>query len=153
MNRLLSQFLSGFRNPKSGFATAGIRRQRVCGAITLVNLSGFVWGIASDETAVNIRRFRCAVEPEFKTFLPDKQNAARGFAVAPMKLDVDMEFEISGSTGIMAAVPATAFVPVNSTAYFGAPTTGLYLNRGEVELKRDGFKDGSASLSAHAGVT
>lgn len=147
------KFLSLFsRRRVTGFGSAGIRRQQICGAITLVNLSGFVWGVASDETAVNISRFRCAVEPEFKTFLGDKQNAARGFAVAPMKLDLTMEFEISGSTGVMAAVPATAFAPTNSVAYFGAPSTGLYLNRGEVENTRDGFKKGSAEFTANAGI-
>lgn len=143
--------LSIFRKP-AGFGSAGIRRQRICGAITLVNLSGYAWGVATDETAVNIRRFRCAVEPEFKTFLNDKQNAARGFAFAPMKLALTMEFEIGGSTGVMAAVPGTAFAPANSVAYFGAPTTGLYLDRGEVENTRDGFKGGTAEFSAYAGI-
>lgn len=143
--------LSLFRSP-TGFGSAGIRRQRICGAVTLVNLTGYVWGIASDETAMNISRFRCAVEPEFKTFLNSKDNTARGFAVAPMKLDLDMEFEIGALTNVMAAVPGTAFSPVNSTAYFGAPTTGLYLNKGEVENTRDGFKKGTASFTANAGI-
>src|SRR5687768_1591624 len=102
-------------------------------ALTLISASGYSHGVTSDETAVNIESFKCTVEPEFIDHLMGKTNEVRGSAVAPMKLSVEMAFEIGGSTGIMAAVPTTAFSPVNSTAYFGAPVTGLYLTKGEVD--------------------
>ncbi len=151
---MIKNFLSWLFSPApTGFGSAGMRRHRICGAVTLVNLSGFVWGIASDETAINVSRFRCVVEPEFKSFLPDKQNLARGFAVASPKVTVDAEGEISGSTGIMAASVVTAgYTPANSTSYWGSPSTGLYLDRGEVDNSRDNFKRMSASLSAYAGI-
>ena len=54
-----------------------------------------------------------------------------------MKLELSVAGEISGNTGIMAAVLGTAFVPANTVAYFGAPTTGIYLSGAEVEAERE----------------
>mgnify|MGYP006928219181 CR=1 FL=1 len=120
--------------------------------MTLVNLTGAQRGVAADETGINIRNFRTAVEPEFKDFLNGKNGEATGFAVAAMKKTVTIEGEVLGSTGLMAAVSTTAFAPANSSAYFGAPTTGLYLDKGEVTEDRDGWKDVNAELTANAGI-
>lgn len=120
--------------------------------MTLVNLDGFQRGIASDEVAINCREFKCTVEPEFKVKLGDIVNEARGFAVAVMQLAVEMAGEISGDTGILAATTDTAFAPVNPTDWFGAPATGLYLDRGEVTAGREQWLDMSASLSSNAGI-
>lgn len=146
----LSAFIGAAWNSLSGGDF--LPHAQTAGAITLVNLTGFQRGIASDETGINVRQFRTVVEPEWKEFLGDKQNAARGFAVAPMKKTVNIEGEVSGSTGVMAAVATTAFAPVNSSAYFGAPTTGLYLDRGEVTEGRDAWKDVTAEFTANAGI-
>lgn len=121
--------------------------------VTLVNLSGFQWGVASDETGINIRSFRCRIAPEFKEFLKGKTGAKRGFAVEVPELSVSIEGEISGSTGIMAAVVTTATTIANSTAYFGAPTTGKYLDSAEVTEGREGWKDLTAEFSSNAGIT
>lgn len=121
-------------------------------AVTLVNLSGFAYGVASDETGINIESFRARVAPEFKTFVNGKNGEKRGFAVAAPELTVSLEGEISGNTGIMAAVTTTATTIANSTAYFGAPTTGKYLDSGEVTLSRDGLARVSAEFSANAGI-
>jgi hypothetical protein len=121
--------------------------------MTLVNLSGFVRGIPSDETALNIRSFRVVVEPEFKEYLNDRVNEARGFAVgAPMRT-VTMEGEISANSGgVMSASFTSAFAPANTVNYFGAAAGGLYLDRGEVGLARDGWKDLTAEFSSRAGI-
>lgn len=125
--------------------------------MTLVNISGtgttYQRGIAAEEVSVNIREFKTVVEPEYKELLPNKVNEIRGFAVGAMKKTVTISGEVGGSTGVMAAVTTTAFVPGNSSAYFGAPTTGLYLDSGEVTESRDGWKDVTATFTAHAGVT
>jgi len=124
-------------------------------AVTLVNLTGFSSGVAADETGINIKSFKSSVEPEFKTFVEAKDGTKRGFAVAPMKLTVSIDGEITGSTGVMAATAAAAFTPSNSVAYFGAPTTGLYLDKADVTEERDNgqFKSVSAEFSAYAGIS
>jgi hypothetical protein len=122
-------------------------------AVTLINLTGAAWGIASDETGVNIREFKCTVEPEFIEHLPGKTNEVRGSAIAAMKLTVDISGEYMGATGVLAATSIVAFVPTNSTAYWGAPTTGLLLTRGELTLARDGWKDVVTSFESFAGRT
>lgn len=123
-------------------------------ALTLVNLSGFAAGVTEDETGINIEEFKTVVEPEFRNIVPKKTGEARGFVVAPMKKNVSISGEVSGATGVMAAVATTAFAPANSSAYFGAPTTGLYLLRGEVTESRDGgaLKKMSAEFEAVAGI-
>jgi len=105
--------------------------------LTLINLSGFLPGVAADETAINVSSFKTVVEPEFRNIIPSKNGTGRGFVCAPMKKSVTIEGEVTGSTGVMAAVIGTAFTPANSSAYFGAPTTGLYLLKGEVEESRE----------------
>jgi hypothetical protein len=121
-------------------------------AVTLVNLTGFQHGVNADETGINIETFRARVAPEFKNFVNGKNGEKRGFAVAAAELSVSIEGEVSGTTGVMAATVATATTIANSTAYFGAPTTGKYLDSGEVTETRDGMKRVSMELSAHAGI-
>lgn len=122
--------------------------------LTLINLTGFLPGVAADETGINVARFKTDVEPEFRYVVPGKNGAGRGFVAAPMKKTVTIEGEVTGNTGVMAAVLATAFVPSNSSAYFGAPTTGLYLTKGGVEEDREQGKltTVSAEFEALAGI-
>lgn len=121
-------------------------------SVTLINLSGYTWGIASNETSVNCSEFRIEIEPELIELLKGQRGTVRGKAIGSMKKTVTMQFEIGGAGGIMAAVSTAAFAPVNSTNYFGAPTTGLYLTAGTVTLNRSGFKAGEATLEAYAGI-
>jgi hypothetical protein len=120
--------------------------------VTLVNLTGFQWGINADETGINIRSFKCKIAPEFKEYLKGKSGAKRGFAVEVPELTISLEGEISGATGVMAAVTTTATTLANSSAYFGAPTTGKYLDSAEVTEGREGWKDLTAEFSAQAGI-
>lgn len=122
--------------------------------LTLLNLSGFLPGVAADETGINVKSFKTAVEPEFRNVIPGKNGAARGVVIAPMKKTVSIDGEISGSTGVMAAVMGTAFTPGNASAYFGAPTTGLYLTKGDVEESRESgaLATVSVEFEALAGV-
>jgi hypothetical protein len=122
-------------------------------ALILVNLTGFSRGVRQDEVGLNIKSIKSAVEPEFTEFLNGKDNARRGFAQGPMKLTATIEGEVNtGLTGIMAARIGTAVTLVNSVAYFGAPTTGLYLMKGDVTEARDGWLEMSCELEASAGI-
>lgn len=123
-------------------------------ALTLQNLTGFSAGVTSDETGCNIRSFKTVVEPEFRNVVPGKTGEGRGFVIAPMKKNVTIDGEVTGATGVMAATATTAYSASNSSAYFGAPTTGLYLLRGEVTESRDNgaLKEMSAEFEALAGI-
>ena len=120
--------------------------------MTLINLDGFQRGVAEDEDGINCREIKTTVEPEYLEFLGDLVNEARGAAVGAMKLAVSISGEVSGASGLMAASAVAAFTPANSIAYFGAPATGLYLEKGEVTESRDGWKDVTCDFWARAGI-
>jgi hypothetical protein len=128
-------------------------------AITLLNLSAQTnvgHGVTSDETGINVSSFKISIEPEFKKPLNDKSDEVRGYAIGAVKKEVSIEGEQLLLTGVMAAVVGTAFVPTNTTSgtgYFGAPTTGLYLDKAEISMSRGEWKTVSASFTANAGVT
>lgn len=122
-------------------------------ALTYVNLSGFQRGIASDETGINVSRFSLEIEPEINDKLPGKDGQARGKAVGDPMGKLSIEGEISGSTGVMAAVFTTAFVPTNSVTYFGRSAGGFYLDRATVDQERDGWKKVSAEFSSNFNIT
>jgi len=126
----------------------------VVNGLLLTNLTGFLPGVQADEGGINIKSFKTAVEPEFSNVIPGKNGAGRGRVQAPMKKNVTIDGEVTGSTGVMAAVLGTAFVPANSSAYFGAPTTGLYLQKGDVEESRESgaLVAMSAEFEALAGI-
>lgn len=121
---------------------------------TLVNLTGFQDGVAADETGINIKEIKTSVEPEFRNVIPNKYGVGRGFVVAPAKKEVSISGEVTGATGVMAAVFVTALTLANTTAYFGAPTTGLYPKKAEITESREGgaLKEMSMELEAIAGI-
>lgn len=129
-------------------------------AVTTVTVVGGTslpqWGVAMDESGINIESFKSSVKPQFIETLGNKQNVTRSVAYAPMELEVTMSGEILGSslTGVMATVVGTAFVPANSSTYFGAPTTGLYFEGGDVTEGRNSWKKlDSATFKARQLIT
>jgi len=128
-------------------------------AQTLINLSGSTsvgHGVTADETGINISSFKISIEPEYKKPLNNKVDEVRGWAVGSVKKEVTIEGERLLLTGVMAAVVGTAFTPANTssgTGYFGAPTTGLYLDKAEITEARGEWIGMSATFTANAGVT
>ena len=43
---------------------------------TLINLSGFTDGVSADETGINVKSFKCKIDPEHETFIPGKYGAS-----------------------------------------------------------------------------
>jgi len=125
----------------------------MAGVLVLVNTTGFVRGIRNDETGINIKEFKTKVEPEFTEELKDRVNTCRGFAQGPMMATVTISGEVNtGLTGVMASVLGTSLTTANSRAYFGAPSTGLYLMNGEVTEAREGWLDMTGEWKSYAGV-
>lgn len=121
-------------------------------ALSYVNLSGFQRGIESNETGINCSRFGLEVEPEINDWLSGIDGQSRGKAVGDPMGKLTIEGEISGSTGVMAAVFGTAFVPVNDVTYFGRSAGGFYLNRGNVTQEREGWKSVTAEFESRFNV-
>lgn len=123
--------------------------------VTLVNGSSLTWGIASDEVGVNIAEFKQSVAPQFIESLGGRQNVIRCDAYAPPELTLTMNFETNGAGAgsVMLSAIGVAFVPVNAiTTLWNAPTTGLYLQSGELTLSRSGFVTGSTEHKSKAGI-
>lgn len=124
-------------------------------AVTLVNGSSLAWGIASDEVGVNIGEFKMAVAPQFIESLGNKQNVTRCDAYGPSELTLTMSGETNGagSGSVLLATTGVAFTPVNSIiTLFSAPTTGLYLQSGEITLSRSAFITFSVEFKAKGGI-
>jgi hypothetical protein len=121
-------------------------------AVTLINLSGFQWGVESEETGINIRSFGVGYKPEFKEFLPDKSNSKRGFAVGDPEAEITVEGEVSGATGLMAAGFAAAVALANDHAEFGLGAGGVYLDSADIKQERAGWRDASFKLSKNKGI-
>ena len=121
-------------------------------SVALVNLSGFVWGVPSAETGINCESFKVEVEPEVNEWVPGIDGQATGKVVGDPMGKLDITGEYKGSTGVLAAVFGTAFVPTNSTTYFGRSAGGWYLDRGSVENMRSGLKKVDTSFSSRFNV-
>lgn len=123
--------------------------------VTIVNGSGAVWGVPNNELGVNMEEFSGDVSPEFIETLKGINGCARADAYGSMMLDLKMLFEIlstNTANSIMLAVLGTAFVAVNGSSFFGAPTTGQYLQKGTFVYNRSGWFKGTADLKAKAGI-
>lgn len=124
-------------------------------AVTLVNGASLQWGIASEEVGVQIYGFKQAVAPQFIESCGNKQNVTRCDAYAPPELTLTMDGKTNGAGAgsVLLATIGVAFVPVNSiTTYFNAPTTGLYLQSGDITASNSAFLEFTAEFKAKAGI-
>jgi len=125
---------------------------RATGAVTLVNLTGYQWGVESDETGINIESFEATIKPEQKEFLKDKKGSKIGFAVDVPEAEYTISGEVSGSTGLMAATFATAVTVANDHAEFGMSAGGIYLDEVNPSQSRNGFRKITFKLSQNIGI-
>lgn len=125
-----------------------------------VGLSGFTRGNTAAETGINLNSISCRFFPQFKDKLNDYTGVVRGFAI-PDKLDreVNIQGEVSGATGIMAAKFITALTLGNTAllALFeavsaGGNAGGLYVDEATPGSTRDGWLSLSMRLSSNPGV-
>lgn len=118
-----------------------------------VNLSGFQFGISNNESNINCAEFSVEVEPEYKEFLMNIVGASRGFAFGDPAGKLTLVGEISSTGGsFFTAGFGTAFVPSNTSNYFGRSAGGWYLDRGTISQKRNGWWDVNAEFSSKPGI-
>ena len=119
---------------------------------TLINLSGFQQGVAEDETGINVNSFTTDTKPEFKNFVMDKSGVKRGFAVGPGEQTITISGEISGSSGIMAAIFTTAVSLANTVNYAGVTTGDIYLDSSNIVENHTALKTGTWTFSRNTGI-
>lgn len=122
--------------------------------MTLVNATGAVWGVPSDETSVNIEEYKVSVKPEFIEPLMNKDNTRRGAAVAPQMVTVDMSGETLGVTGPLAAgLTTSAFTPANGYGFFGSNSPNLLQTQGDITMNRSAWQKFSTTFEGYQGQT
>jgi hypothetical protein len=119
-------------------------------AVTLVNLSGFQWGIESAESGINVSSFQATYRPEFKEFLLSRTNEKIGFAAGATEVDMTVEGEVSGALPVSAFT--TAVTIANDHTEIGTPTGTVFCDEASVNQQRGGWRTFSAKLSTNAGI-
>lgn len=114
-------------------------------AAILLNLTGFQFGFPSVEIGVNIAKITTKIDSK-KLIVPDIQGAGRGHVDFDPSDETTLDGEMSGTTGVAAAMLATALVIANAeTVDHGAGVAGtngttyvfsLTIEKGREELKK-----------------
>ncbi len=125
---------------------------RACGAVTLVNLSGYQWGVEADETGINVESFSAVYKPEQKEFLRNKQNTKIGFAVDDVEGEFTVEGEVNSGSGLPAATFAAAVTIANDTSEFGLSAGTVFLDEASPGQTRGGFRRCSFKLSKNKNI-
>jgi hypothetical protein len=122
---------------------------------TLVDLSGYSYGVTSAETSMEIKNFTVQVAPQFKTMVQDRSNSNKGFVAGPPRSSISIQGDVSAtSSGWWDWTFVTAITIANDTTVFGAGATGgVYLDSATVTEAYDQVKTISAELSCDLGVT
>jgi hypothetical protein len=121
---------------------------------TLVDLTGYTYGVASAETSFEVHKFDATVRPSSKTYAFDRTNNKVGFAITNLEEDIEMEGDLTAaSLGPLAFTFTTACTVANTKDYNGITTGDVFLDEIKYGLSFDGFKRVSASLSRNSAIT
>lgn len=149
----MKSLFSLFRSP-IGFGTAGIRRQNLCGAVTVLGSGNAQYGVEVVETGISVRSFVVRYYPEIDVRIMDNVGETRG-RVKSQKFsrDVTIEGETTGATGVMAFTLTTACVPANDVADFGDGSGTLLMDEATVTQQRAEWRSVSIKLSSNPGLS
>lgn len=158
--KFLVPLLASFFSRPSGFGSAGIRRQRECGALSVVGagLTGLQLAVETAIVGISVRRFVCRYYLEINAKLPNNFGQTKGRVIDDKwSRDIEVEGEVTGSTGLMAATMATDITTTlaNDVTTF-APTAGLIFLDEVTETQERGpesFRSISARASSNPQLT
>lgn len=123
-------------------------------AVTLVDLSGYQFGIETAETSIEVKSFVVVTEPQFKNYQVSRTNENIGFAVGPARQTITLEGELNASSlGVLAFTFATACTLANDKDYFGVTTGDVFMDSVTVTQSFGGFKSLSMNLSRDQAIT
>ncbi len=122
--------------------------------VTIINATGFAWGIPSAETGLNVESFVYTATPELKEGFVGINGLWTGMAVGdPMaKLSVKGELNTGTLAGYGLATFVVALVPTNTVSYFGRSQGGFYADSLEVSKVRNGWITFSGEFTSRFSV-
>lgn len=115
---------------------------------TLVSLSGFTFGIASEESNINVESVQFSTSS--KTIeVPDKGGETRGVVFYDSKKDVTISGE---TTGAADAAIGAALTVANTLTCGGVSSSDYYVTGVDIELGRDALKKITIKATTWPGV-
>jgi hypothetical protein len=120
---------------------------------TLLNLSGFTYGIGADEVAINVREVNVNSSLEFDVEVTNRSGDIRGRAIGLARAEITVSGETTGTNGITAVVGGTAYSLANSVDQFGQTTGGCYATTVTNTGNRDALKEFSVTFKRIQGIT
>jgi len=117
---------------------------------TLKNVSGAQLNIEAAETGVEVQSFEVTYKPEYKVPFTDRNGQTTGFGVTDkMSLEISIEANVKGSTGLMAATNVTALTLGNDVNTFQATPGGIYMDEVTERQKPREWRAISMKLSSN----
>lgn len=150
---LFRSLFSDFLPRPTGFGTAGISRQRECGAIIIVGNFVGQYGVETDETGISIETFEVRYFPFVNERLMSNVGEPRARALSDkFSRDVTLSGEVTDSTGVMAFTLATACAVANDVDTFGDGSGDLLLDEVTETQGRAQWRKINMKLSSDPGV-
>jgi len=142
-----------FRRIPTGFGSAGIRKQRIAGAILIVGSWAGQRGVELDEDGISVRAFDCIYRPFVNERLLSNVGEPRARAVSDaFSREVTVQGEVTGATGLMAADVGVEITVANDVDTFGDGTGSLLLDEVTESQERAGWRSINMRLSSDPGV-
>ena len=117
---------------------------------TLKNLANSQLNIENAETGVEVQSFEVTYKPEYKVPFTNYQGQTTGFGVTDkMSIEISIDANVKGTTGLMAATTTTALVLANDTTTFQASPGGIYMDEVTEKQKPREWRSISMKLSAN----
>lgn len=149
----MKNFLRSLFANTSGFGTAGIRRQNICGAVTVLGSGNAQYGVELVETGISVRSVVVRYFPEIDVRIMDNVGETRGRVKSnKFSRDVTVEGETLGATGVMAFTLTTACTIANDVADFGDGSGTLLMDEATVTQTRAEWRSVSIKLSSNPGL-
>jgi hypothetical protein len=146
------KLFSLFSSP-TGFGTAGIRKHRICGAVTVLGSGNAQYGVEVPEVGISVKNFTVRYYPEIDVPILDNVGEIRGRVKSnKVSREVTIEGEVTGATGVMAFGFLTACIPANDVSDFGDNTGTLLLQEVTITQSRAEWRMYSAKLMSSPGL-
>lgn len=150
---MIRQLLSIFSAP-TGFGSAGIRRQKICGAVTVLGSGNAQYGVELNETGISVRSVIVRYFAEIDVRIMDNVGETRGRVKSnKFSRDVTVEGEVlNPGTGVLAFTLTTACTIANDAADYGDGTGTLLLDEATTTQTRAEWRSVSVKLSSNPGL-
>jgi hypothetical protein len=151
----MTSFIYNFFGPRpSAFGNAGIRRQRISGAILIVGSWNAQRGVEMDEIGISVSDLTVVYKPHVNERLMSNVGEPRARAVSDkLSREVSIKGEVTGSDGVMAFAVGTACAIANDHADFGDGSGTLLFDEATITQARAGWRTLDMKLSSDPGIT